>query len=124
MSNWMPKISSMTISERVRKYRQFFSEIKAENDDEDVIYCETIENDSQQVEKIRNYFKTVKKESTPQKETKETQILNKNDKITEKQKNCEKISKNVEVKNEKEANFEINLDEIESKLIQKFENVK
>jgi len=92
MSNWMPKAKNMTISERIRKLREVFSEIKVEKDDESVVCYGTVENDSQ-IEKI--YFK----EQT-------------NEKI-EKQQKCKKISKVFGDENEKAANIELNLDGIE-----------
>jgi len=76
MSNWMPKTSNMIISERIHKLREIFREIKVEKD---VIYCGTIENDSEKVENIRNLFKTKKKEARTEK--------------SGKQQNGEKISK-------------------------------
>jgi hypothetical protein len=114
MSNWMEKASNWTISERIRKCREFFSGIKAENDDEDVNYCGTIEYDSKQVENIRNFFKPVKQEVIDEKEANsdtDAEKLGIKDKISIKSKSCKKITSNIEVKNEKEASFVINLDE-------------
>ena len=55
-SNLIPDTNSMTLSERIRKCRELLSEIKVENDDEDVIYCGTIEYDPQKVEIIRIFL--------------------------------------------------------------------
>ena len=52
----MPDTSSMTLSERIREFRELINEIKVENDDKDVIYCETIKHDQQKVEMIRIFF--------------------------------------------------------------------